>query len=84
MRKWEYLTIDIRYDEKKHKDWIAQQGQQPPLVGMQAILGTLGYDGWELVCMAAERQQVWAGFGGWDTQVSGYRATFKRPIGEQV
>jgi hypothetical protein len=81
MTKWEYMTLDIEYDEKKQKDWVAQFVKQPPLVGLQTIFETYGSEGWELVSMTPERQQFWAGFGVWNMATTHYRAVFKRVIG---
>jgi hypothetical protein len=78
MTKWAYLTVRIRYDGKKHKNWILEYPDRPPLVGMQGILEAHGADGWELVSLAPEDQKAYAAFGGWCVEPTTYRATFKR------
>ena len=79
MGKWEYLTLRIRYDRKKHKNWVLEYADKPPLVGLQAILEAHGSRGWELVSLNPERFQAFAGFGKWYIEPRAYRATFKRP-----
>jgi hypothetical protein len=79
MKGWEYLTIPISYDDKKHKDWLVKFTEQPPLVGLTAILETYGSHGWELVSLEPERMEAFPGFGKWTIEPASYRATFKRP-----
>jgi hypothetical protein len=78
MIRWEYLTFEIHYDRKKHNDWVLQFPERPPVVGMEAILGAYGADGWELVSLEPDGYRVIAAFGGWDLEPRIYRATFKR------
>ena len=80
MGKWEHLTVSISYDRKKHKNWVVEYAEKPPLVGLQAILKAYGSRGWELVSLNPERLQVFAGFGKWTVEPRVYRATFKRPV----
>ena len=79
MGKWEYLTFSISYD-KKHKNWVVQYADKPPLVGLQAILEAYGSHGWELVNLGPEHLQASPGFGKWYVEPEVYRATFKRPV----
>ena len=79
MGKWEHLAVGIRYDHKKHKNWVIKPAGEPPLVGLQAILETYGSRGWELVGLNLERFQAVPGFGTWHIEPRVYRATFKRP-----
>jgi hypothetical protein len=79
MKEWEYRTIQITYDRKEHKNWVLKQGGgQPPLIGLQAILGALGVQGWELVNMGPEHFEVHPALGKWYAEPVVYRATFKR------
>jgi hypothetical protein len=77
---WEYLTFEIHYDRKKHKDWVLQFAERSPLVGMKAILEAYGADGWELVSLEPDGYRAIPGFGQWDLEPRIYRATFKRPV----
>jgi len=79
---WEYLTFDIGYDRKKHKNWVVVRDNRPPLVGLQAILEEHGAQGWELVSLIPARFEAYPGFGQWTFEPVGYRATFKRPGSE--
>ena len=81
--EWEYLTVRIRYDRKGHKDWVATYAENPPLVGLGAILRAHGSRGWELVCLNPEGFSAYPGFGTWRIRPRIYRATFKRPVGQQ-
>lgn len=78
--RWEYLTVVIQYDGKKHKDWVVSFTDGSTLVGLQVVLRTYGAQGWELIGMIPERLDVSAVFGGWNVDVAMYRATFKRPV----
>jgi hypothetical protein len=79
MKEWEYQTIQIAYDKKEHKNWVLkQEGYKPPLIGLQAILGAFGVQGWELVSMGPEHFEAYPGFGKWYAEPAIYRATFKR------
>ena len=78
MRKWEYLTVCINYDKKKHKNWVIEYAGRPPLVGLQAILEAYGSDGWELLSLNPDHLQAFPGFGKWYIEPGVYRATFKR------
>ena len=80
MRKWEYNTISIGYD-KKYKNWVIEYADQPPLVGLEAVLEAYGQQGWELVSLQPVRFQAFPGFGKWYVEPEAYRATFKRPVG---
>ena len=80
MGKWKYLTLYINYDKKKHKDWVVEYAERPPLVGLQAILEAYGSDGWELVSLNPVQFQAFAGFGKWHVEPAAYRATFKRSV----
>ncbi len=80
MTKWEYRTIRINYDKKKHKNWVVEYAEGPPLVGLQAILEAHGTDSWELVSLEPEHFEVFPGFGKWYMQPAVYRATFKRRV----
>ena len=80
MRNWEYLTIQIRYDGKRHKNWVLTYADRPPLVGLQAILQAHGVQGWELVSLDVEHREASPGFGKWYVDPTVYRATFKRPV----
>lgn len=82
MGKWEYRTYQIPYDRKKHKDWVVQFGDDPPVVGLQAILDLYGSHGWELVSLNLESWQAFPSFGRYDIEPEVYRATFKRPVQE--
>ena len=77
--KWEYLTLSIHYDGKKHKDWILEYAEKPPLVGLEEILRTYGAHGWELVSLNPDSLHAFPGFGTWNVETRAYRATFKRP-----
>jgi hypothetical protein len=79
MGTWEHLTVSISYDRKTHKNWVVEYAENPPLVGLQAILKAYGSRGWELISLNPERFQVFAGFGKWIVEPRVYRATFKRP-----
>jgi hypothetical protein len=76
--KWAYLTVHIKYEGKKHKNWILECAERPPLIGMQEILEKHGADGWELVSLTPEDQEAYPAFGKWGIQPTTYRATFKR------
>ena len=80
MVKWEYRTLQIRYDRKKHKNWVVERAEEPPLVGLQAIVDAHGTRGWELVSLDPEYFEIYAGFTKWHMEPEVYRATFKRPI----
>jgi hypothetical protein len=80
MVKWQYLTFEIHYDRKKHKNWVLQLAERPPLVGVKAILEAYGTDGWELVSLEPDGYRAIPGFGQWDIEPRIYRATFKRPV----
>jgi len=56
MEKWEYCTIRIGYDKKKHKNWVVD-AEKAPLVGLSAILETYGSRGWELVTLFLRKQK---------------------------
>ncbi len=79
MEKWEYLTVRVKYDGKKHKNWVLEYAGRPPLVGMPEILKAHGADGWELVSLTPEEQEAYPSFGKWSIQPTTYRSTFKRP-----
>jgi hypothetical protein len=79
MAKWDYLTVRIRYEGKKHKDWVLEIAERAPLVGMQEILAKHSADGWELVSLTPEDQEAYPAFGKYSIQTTVYRATFKRP-----
>ena len=79
MTKWEYRTIRVDYD-KKHKNWVVEYAESPPLIGLQAILEAHGSRGWELVSLEAEHFQIFPGFGKWYMEPAAYRATFKRSV----
>ena len=83
MGQWEHFTIRIKYDKKKHKNWVVEYADKPPLVGLSAILEAYGSHGWELVSLNPERFQAFPGFGIWHIEPRAYRATFKRPVEEQ-
>jgi hypothetical protein len=83
MEKWKHLTISIKYDGKKHKNWVVEHAEKPPLVGLQAILEAYGSRGWELVSLNPERFQAFPGFARWHIEPRVYRATFKRPVEDQ-
>jgi len=78
MEKWEYSTISIGYDKKKHKNWVVEHAEKAPLVGLPAILKAYGSRGWELVNLSPEHFQAFPGFGKWYVEPAVYRATFKR------
>ncbi len=78
MEKWEYCTISIGYDKKKHKNWVVEHAEKAPLVGLPAILKAYGSRGWELVNLSPEHFQAFPGFGKWYIEPGVYRATFKR------
>ena len=78
MGKWKYCTVSINYD-KKHKNWVVENPEKQPLVGLQAILEAYGSDGWELVSLNPEQFEAFPGFGKWYVEPAVYRATFKRP-----
>lgn len=82
MGKWEHLSVGINYD-KKHKNWIVEHAEGPPLIGLQAILGAYGSRGWELVGLNPDRFQAFPGFGTWHIEPRVYRATFKRPVADR-
>ena len=81
MVSWQYRTMRITYDQRRHKDWILQ-GRDETLVGMQSILDAYGAEGWELVALAPEAFETTPGFGKWYSDPAAYRATFKRPAAE--
>ena len=81
MQKWEHRTIRIGYDKKKHKDWVLERAEGPPLVGLQAVLEAYGSAGWELVSLHPDELLAAPGFGKWYVDPGSYRATFKRPAG---
>jgi hypothetical protein len=78
MTKWEHRTITIKYDRKRHKNWVMERGEKAPLVGLQAILEAYGSEGWELVSLNPEHYDVSPGFGTWHMDPVVHRATFKR------
>jgi hypothetical protein len=78
MSAWEYATVEIRY-ERKQKTWVVAGQALDGVTGVPAILQAYGRDGWELVSLAAERQQAFPVLGGWRLEPESYRATFKRP-----
>lgn len=79
MKEWEYQTIQITYDRKQHKNWVLSQGSgQPPLIGLQAILGAFGAQGWELVNIGPDQFEVFPALGKYCVEPVVYRATFKR------
>jgi hypothetical protein len=80
MGQWECLTVRINYDWKKHRNWVVEYAEKPPLVGLQAILEAYGSHGWELVSLNPEYFQAFAGLGKWHIEPRVYRATFKRPV----
>jgi hypothetical protein len=77
---WEYVTLDIRYDKKEHKNWVVKYAEASPLVGLQAILTAYGSRGWELVSLRPERYDALPAFGRWELEPASYRATFKRSV----
>jgi hypothetical protein len=79
MAQWQYMTFEIHYDRKEHKDWIVRLADRPPLIGLSAILEAYGSQGWELVGLEPDGYRAIPGFGGWDLEPRIYRATFKRP-----
>ena len=83
MKTWEYNTIRICYDKKKHKDWVVEPLGQAAIAGLQAILESFGAQGWELVSLNLEESQASVGFGTWHIDPVSYRATFKLPSGER-
>ena len=83
MKTWDYYTVWIRYDKKKHKDWVIETLGQAAIAGLQAILESFGAQGWELVSLNLEQSQATPGFGTWHIDPVSYRATFKRPAGER-
>ena len=78
--EWEYRTVRIKYDKKRHKDWVVKYAEKPPLVGLKAILEEYGSRGWELVCLNPDGFSAYPGFGTWHIEPRAYRATFKRPV----
>ena len=82
MADWEYRTVVIDYDGKKHKTWVLEYPGKPSMIGMQAILETHGSQGWELVSLQAEHSEIFIGFGKYFMDPVSYRATFKRPVGK--
>ena len=80
MTKWEYRTFSIRYNKKKHKDWVVKTAKGSLLIGLQAILTAHGVDGWELVGLNPDFYETFAGFAKWHVEPVIYRATFKRPV----
>ena len=78
--RWEYQTVTISYDKKKHKNWVVEQGGKSPLVGLPMILEANGSEGWELVNLMPESFLASPGFGTWNVEPATYRATFKRPV----
>ena len=80
MGKWEYITIRINYEKKKHKDWVVEYASRSPVVGLQAILEAYGSEGWELVNLDPDHLEAYPGFGKWYIEPAVYRATFKRPV----
>ena len=81
MNKWQYLTFEIHYDRREHKDWVVKFAERPPLVGLKAILEAYGANGWELVGLEPDGYRALPGVGQWDSEPRIYRATFKRPAG---
>lgn len=79
MVKWQYLTFEIHYDRRAHKDWVVKFADRPPLVGLKAILEAYGANGWELVGLEPDGFRALPGLGEWDIEPRIYRATFKRP-----
>ena len=82
MNKWEYVTLYITYDKKKHKNWVVSYNSGKILVGLSAILETYGTQGWELVSLMPDALEAYPGFGQWIIAPQAYRATFKRPMAE--
>lgn len=76
--KWAYRTMTIPY-HKKHRDWVLERGELPPLVGLAAVLEAYGQEGWELVQLQPEHVLASPGFGTWHVEPKAYRAIFKRP-----
>lgn len=82
MNKWDYVTLHITYDKKKHKNWIVGYNSGKTLVGLSTILETYGAQGWELVTLIPDHLEAYPGFGQWNIAPQTYRATFKRPMAE--
>ena len=80
MTKWEYLTLVIDYEKKRHKDWVLELEDGSQLIGMRQILKSYGDAGWELVSLQVARSLAEPGFGKWYIDPAAYRATFKRPL----
>ena len=79
-KDWRYLTVRIKYDRKRHKDWVVEYAEKPPIVGIQAVLEAYGSGGWELVCLNPEGFSAHPAFGVWQIRPRVYRATFKQPV----
>ena len=79
MGKWEHRTVGIRYRRKKHKNWVVEYAEEPPLVGLQAILEAYESDGWELISLVPEQYEAFPAFAKWHVDPVVYRAAFKRP-----
>jgi hypothetical protein len=79
MIRWDYLTVTIHYDHKRHKDWVLQRDDGSITVGLGQALSAPGAAGWELVSLTVDGFRVFPTFGSWNMEPTEYRATFKRP-----
>jgi hypothetical protein len=79
MTFWEYHIVQIRYDDKKAKDWVSVD--QSPQSGLENILRIAGKHGWELVSLIPQQEQAYPGFGKYIIEPLMFMATFKRPAG---
>jgi hypothetical protein len=80
MTQWEYRTFKIEYDKKQQENWVVERAQEPPLIGLQAILEAHGSRDWELVSLEPEHYEISVGFGKYFMDPTVYRATFKRCV----
>jgi len=78
MEKWEYYTINVRYDVNKPKNWVADHSPNAPLVGPSPIRTDCGYRGRKLASLTPDHVETVAGFGRCHIEPASYRATLKQ------
>lgn len=73
-KAWEHSTYAVRKDRATGK-WVRELKNGERIEGLAATLNKSGADGWELVSLSPESWE-----GGTVSEVTTYRATFKRAV----